>query len=106
MAVAKAESLARQTQRRSASALERSESRLFARNVIAGHRHDALPLGQLQLEHHHGLLAEGHLRRREVELPHSDEALVIKPLGLFAVGEEALAPGLERLGVVQAQDFD
>ena len=52
------------------------------------------------------LLAERHLGRGEIELPHPHEALVVEPLGLLAVGQEALAPGLERLGVVQPQDLD
>ena len=101
------ESFAGEPQRRTLARLRSARRRaVSARDVVAGHRHHALPLGQLHLEHHHGLLAEGHLGRGEIELPHPHEALVVEPLDLLAMGEEALAPVLQRLGVVQAQDLD
>ena len=63
-------------------------------------------MGELDLEDHQVLPAEGGLGAGEIELPHPAEALVIDRLGLVAVGEEALAPVLQRLGIVQPQDLD
>jgi hypothetical protein len=87
---------------RAAPVLKNAQPRLFARDVIAGHRHDALLFGQLQLENHHRLLAERHLRRRKVEFPHARKPHVIEPLDLLPMGEEAGAPCLEGLGIMQA----
>ena len=50
--------------------------------------------------------SERGLRGGEIELPHPAEALVIDAGDLGAVREEALAPGLQRLGVVEPQDLD
>ena len=49
---------------------ERAQARLLARDVVARDRHDALALGELDLEHHHVLVAERHLGGRQIELPH------------------------------------
>src|ERR1700730_18649782 len=98
---ARAESLARESPRGAAVAFQHSQAGLLARNIIASHRNDALLFGQLHLEHHHILLAERHLRRGEIELPHPHEALVIEPLDLLAMREKTFAPGLERVGVMQ-----
>ena len=98
--------LAGKAQRRGLAGFERAQSRFLARDVIARRRHDALALGHLDLEHHHVALAERHLGGGQVELPHAHEALIVEPHDLVAMGEEALAPGLERLGIVELQDFD
>ena len=95
-----------QPQRRVALAFGVAQAALLARDIVARHRHHALPLGELDLEHHQVLLAERHFRRRQIELPHAHKAPVVNALDLLAVGEEALAPGLQRLGVMQAQDLD
>src|SRR3974377_350075 len=86
--------------------LERAQAVLLARDVVAGHRCDALALGDLDLEVHHILLAERHFGGGEIELPHAHEAPVVNALYVLAVGEEALAPSLQRLCIMQAQDFD
>src|SRR3954451_25087208 len=59
-----------ETQRRTAAALDATQARFLAADVVARDRNHALALGQLQLEHHHVLLAESHFGRREIELPH------------------------------------
>ena len=83
-----------------------AQPRFLARDVVARDRNHALPLGQLDLEYHHVLLAERHLRRREIEFPHAQKRCVVDLLHLLAMREEALAPVLQRLGVVQPQDLD
>jgi hypothetical protein len=45
-------------------AFEPAQSRLFPRDVIPRHRHDALAFGELNLEIHQVLLAERHFRGR------------------------------------------
>ena len=77
-----------------------------SRDVVPRHRHDALALGELDLEIHHVLLAERHFRARQVKFPHPRKALVIEPHRLFPPRHEAFAPRLQRFRVVQPQDFD
>jgi hypothetical protein len=79
---------------------------LMTGDVVAGHGDHSLAFDQLDLEHHHALFAEGHFRRREIELPHSAKAVVVKAFCLFAPRHESLAPSLERIGVVEAQNLD
>jgi len=63
--------------------------------------------GDLDLKVHHVLLAERHFSEvARVEFPHPRKALVIEPHRFLAPRHETLAPGLERLGVMQPQDFD
>src|SRR4051794_7206161 len=57
---------ASETQRRTAAGLEAAQARFLAADVVARDRNHALALRQLQLEHHHVLLAEGHFGRREI----------------------------------------
>src|SRR5262249_30255310 len=57
-------------------------------------------------EDHQVLVTEGHFRGGQIEFPHAEEAVIIKSLDLLAVSEEALAPRLEGLGIMQAQDFN
>ena len=45
-------------------------------------------------------------RAGEVELPHPHEARVIDALDLGAMGKEPVAPRLEGLRIMQAQDLD
>src|SRR5580698_402306 len=95
-----------QPQRRSGAAFARAQPRFLARDIVARRRRDALVLGKLDLKYDHVALAERHLGAGEVELPHPHEALIVKPHHLVAVGKETFAPGFERLGIVQLQDFD
>src|SRR3984885_9783087 len=88
------------------SLLSGAQARLFAPDIIARLWHHALALGHLQLEDHHIALAEGHFRRRKVEFPHPHKARVVKPFYLLAVRKKTLAPGFERIGVVELQHFD
>jgi hypothetical protein len=60
-----------------------------------------LVFGHLNLEVHHSLIAEGAFRRRQIELPHPAETLVIDRLDLVAVGVEAIAPAAECFRVVK-----
>ena len=60
-------------------AVERAESRGLTRDIVARRRHHALPPRELQLEHHHGLFAERHLRCCEIEFPHACEARIVEP---------------------------
>ena len=102
-----AESIRRQAATAGAARFRRrAGARSSLRNIVARDRHDALPLGELDLHHHHVLLAERHFGSREIELPHAHEALVVNALHLLAVGEKPLAPSFERFGIMQAQDFD
>src|SRR5581483_7650870 len=66
------ESLAGQPQWRPLAAFEGAQPRRLPHDVVAGHRHDTLALGELQLHHHQPLLAERHLRGGEIEFPHAD----------------------------------
>src|SRR5581483_1215952 len=94
-------SFSRQLQPRALAAFDAAQTCLLAGDVVARHRHDALALGQLDLDIHHGVLAERRFRRRQIELPHPHEALVIELLGFLGVGEEAFAPGLQGFGIMQ-----
>src|SRR6185437_5228093 len=62
--------------------------------------------GELNLEVHVAVEAEGDLRAGQVELPHPAEALIVERADALAVGVEAGAPGTQGLGIVQAQDLD
>src|SRR6266852_2931256 len=75
-------------------------------NQVARDRNNALPFRELDMEHHHILSAERHFRRSKIKLPHAHEALIIEALRLLSVSVETLTPGLQRVGIVQAQDFD
>src|SRR5438552_8763274 len=66
-------------QLRTAAALQSTQMRFRAVDVITGDRNHTLPFGQLKLVYHHALLAEGHLGGRKIELPHAHEAFVIGP---------------------------
>src|SRR6516164_11459978 len=100
------ESLAGQPQGWAIPAFPGAEPLGLSSDIVARHRHHALAFRGLQLENHHGLLAKGHLGRGKIKFPHARETRVVEPLGLFAVREEALAPLLERLGIMQAQNLD
>src|SRR6185437_12802415 len=89
--------------RRSGSAVggdRRAVAALPVDHVVAGDRHRLDGLGELHLEIDVALIAEGDLRAGEVEFPHPAEALVVKVTHRLAVGEEALAPGAQRMGVM------
>src|SRR5262245_1711821 len=101
-----AQSFAGESQRRALAVLARAQPCLVTRDVVARHRDYALALGELELAHHHSLLAERHFRGGEIELPHPYETGIVEALNFFAMSEETRAPVLERLGVVQAQDLD
>ncbi len=75
-------------------------------HIIARHRHNILTVDQLNLEIHQCLLAKSHSGTRQVNSHHPHEACIIKPLNLFTVRKESLAPRLECFGVVQAQNLD
>src|SRR5215831_21160853 len=81
------------------------DAALGLEHVVAGNRQGAHALGELHLEHHEILMAEGRLRSGKVELPHPAEGLIADGCGLLPVGKEALAPGPEGLSVMQAQDL-
>src|SRR5215475_5559728 len=101
-----AQSFAGQSQRWALAKLARAQSRGFARDVVTRHRHHALALGELQLKHHHGLLAKCHFGGRQIEFPHTHETGIVEPLNLLAMSKETRAPMLQRLRIVQAQDLD
>lgn len=86
--------------------LVHGERLLGLADIVAGHRQHVVPARQLDLEVDEVLPAERGFRAGEVELPHAAEAFVVDRLDLVAVGHEALAPRLQRLGIVQPQDFD
>ncbi len=62
-------------------------------------------MGDLDVEHHHVLPPERAFRCGQIEFPHPAEALVIKRLGLVAIGHERLSPCFQCFGVMQPQDF-
>src|SRR5262249_54928768 len=74
------------------AAFQCAQPGFLAGDVVAGDRHHALASGELDLHHHHGLFAERHFRRGEIELPHPHEALVVDALDLLAMRHEAVAP--------------
>src|SRR5205814_285012 len=80
-----AESLACQPQRPTLPALQREQPLDLARDIIARHRHDALAMGELELEHHRRLVAEGLLGRSKVEFPHAHEVHIVETLGVLAM---------------------
>src|SRR3954447_8581310 len=88
------------------AALDSPQFRLLPEDVVARDRHHALPFGELDLEVHHVLLAEGHSRAGQVELPHSRKTFVVEFHGFLTAGHEALAPGFEGFGVVQPEYLD
>src|SRR6059058_2713522 len=75
--------LAGKPQRRTAAAFQSTQVRFLAPDVVARDWNHTLPLRQLQLEHHHVLLAEAHFGRREVELPHAHEARIVNFLQIL-----------------------
>src|ERR1043166_9945014 len=81
--------LAGEPQRRAAAAFAPAQPRFLARDVVARDRNHTLPLRQLKLEYHHVLLAERHFGRREIELPHPHETLIVELFQIIAVREEA-----------------
>src|SRR5260370_36968640 len=89
--------LARQPERETPIALTCAQARFLPDDVVARDRHHALLSGQLNLEHHHTVLAKRHFRAGEIELPHPAEPVVVEPLDLLAMRQESLppdAPGL------------
>src|SRR5216683_3867673 len=95
-----------QTKRKTTIGFKSTQTRLLDGDVVARDRNNALPFRELDLEHHHILSAERHFRRSKIKLPHAHEALIIEALRLLSVSVETLTPGLQRVGIVQAQDFD
>src|SRR5262245_26859110 len=63
-------SLAGQPQRRAPPGFATAQALLGAQDIVAGDRHRALALGQLNLEHHHILASERRLGAGEIEFPH------------------------------------
>src|SRR5918911_2569693 len=100
------DSLAGQPQWRSLAAFDAAQSRLFARDVVARHRHDVLALCELYLHDHHGLLTERHLGSGQIELPHPTETRIVDALDRLAMREEPLPPGLQRLRIMQPENLD
>src|SRR6202167_4532115 len=98
--------LAGKAQRSRQRLLSGAEPPLFTPDIVPRLWHHAFALGHLQLEDHQIALAEGHFRRRKVEFPHPHKADIVKPLHLLAVRKKTLAPGLQRIRVVQLQHFD
>ena len=88
------------------AALDPAQFCFLARDIIARHRHHALALGELNLEVHHVLLAERHFRARQIKFPHPRKALVVELHRFLPPRHEAFAPGFQRFGVMQPQDFD
>ena len=78
----------------------------FAGNVVTRDRHHALAPGELDLRHHHVLLAKRHFRSREIELPHAHKPRLVNAFDIVAVGEKTLAPGFKRFRIMQPKDFD
>src|SRR5262249_26557125 len=97
---------ARKPKRCALPAFGSAQAAFLVQEIIARHWHDALPLGHLDLEHHGRMVAEVHFRGGKVEFPHAHETRIVNPLHFFLVDKEALTPGLQRLGIVQAQDFN
>src|SRR5579875_196375 len=79
--------LAREPERHCLLGFDRPQAALLAADIVARHRSDALPLGDLDLEIHHRLLAERLLGGGEIELAHAHEALIVETLDFLAVGE-------------------
>src|SRR5262245_10970215 len=75
-------------------------------DVVARQRHAVDALGQLDLEHHVTVRAEGDLAADQIKLPHAAEALVIDRADAVAMLVEAAAPLAQRFGIVQTQDLD
>src|ERR1700722_1454907 len=73
-------SFAGEPQGQAPSAFEPAQPGRFAWDIVAGHRYDALPFCQLDLEHHQSLLAESHLGSGQIELPNPHEALAVDRL--------------------------
>src|SRR5579885_2606313 len=85
--------------------LSAPQHRLALIDIVPRARHDVLPFRELNLENHVAVDAETRLRAGEVEFPHSAEAFVIHGPGFVAPRHEPLAPGFQRVGIVQAKDF-
>src|SRR5262245_36715330 len=83
------------------SHLVHGERLLAFLDVTACHWRRVVSAHQLNLEDHQVLPAEGRFGGRQIELPHPAETLVIDRLGLVAVGEEAVAPVLQSIGVME-----
>src|SRR5215471_2114139 len=94
------------TKRQTLPSVNGAQAGLLDRDVVPCDRNNALPFRQLDLEHHHILLAKRHLGGCEIEFPHAYEARVVKTLGFLAMRQKPFAPSLERLRVVQSEDFD
>src|ERR1700733_6089383 len=75
-------------------------------DVIPGQRNLFLPLGELELHDHGAVDAERSFRASEIEFPHAAEALVVKLCSLISTRHKPLAPNTQRLGIMQAQDFN
>src|SRR3979411_2956713 len=101
-----AQSLPGESQRRALAKLACAQPRGFAHDVVTRHWHHPLALGELQLDHHHGLLAKRHFGGRQIELPHADKTGIVDTLNLLAMSKETCAPVFERLGIVQPQNLD
>src|SRR5262245_6439494 len=84
----------------------RQQTLLVVPDVVARDRQRADAFGELELEHDETLVAEGRLRAGEVELPHAAKPFIEDRRRLVPVGQKALAPRAQGLGIVQAQDFD
>src|SRR5438445_10636512 len=75
-------------------------------HVVSRQRHRVDGFGNLHLENHVILPPESDFRSDEVHLPHPAEALVINCTHAVAISLELPPPRSERLGVMQAQNFD
>ena len=69
-------------------------------------RHGNGRTGELHLEHHVALQAEGELRADEVDLEHADEPRVVHGLDGGLVAAEVGAPVAERLRVMEAENLE
>src|SRR4249919_70811 len=86
--------LASQAQRWAPLVLGSAETTFLVGNVVSGNGHNTLPLGDLDLHHHHVLLTERHLGSCKIKFPHPHEAPVVNALGFFTMCQKPLAPVL------------
>src|SRR5215469_17872422 len=73
--------------------------------IVAGNRHVAEPLSELELKDLQHAALERDLATREVEFPHTAERVTVELFSSLPVPVELFAPSAERVDVVQAPNF-
>src|SRR4051794_40029100 len=70
-------------------------------DIVTRSGHRILATGELQLKHHLVECTKRDLTDREIEFPHTTEALIVERLDLIPVLSEAPRPFLQRIRIVE-----